>query len=51
MTYSGTATVLYRAWDQTQGAAGDLFDTTGKIGGRNSLGTATETATSTVGSG
>lgn len=43
--FTGEVRLRYRAWDQTQGVSGFLFDTTGKRGGSNSISLAAETAT------
>ncbi|MCC6573363.1 MAG: hypothetical protein IT462_06175 [Planctomycetes bacterium] len=45
--FEGTATVTYRAWDQTSGGAGDMADTTVN-GGSTAFSTATENGTVTV---
>jgi hypothetical protein len=47
--FSGTATISYRAWDRTVGAAGGLADLTALgSGGRTAFSTATQTASITV---
>ncbi|MDX1928435.1 MAG: Ig-like domain-containing protein, partial [Pirellulaceae bacterium] len=45
--FVGTATVEYRAWDQTQGASGGVMDTT-IAGGSSSFSLAVETATQSI---
>jgi len=46
--YNGTASVTYRAWDRTRGAAGARADLTIADGGRSPFSTAAETATVTI---
>ncbi|WP_020470791.1 proprotein convertase P-domain-containing protein [Zavarzinella formosa] len=50
LNYNGTATISYRAWDRTQGTAGQLANLSlpGTTGGTSSVSSATETATVTV---
>jgi ELWxxDGT repeat protein len=46
--FNGQVKLFYRAWDQTQGTAGSLFDLTGNIGGSTAFSQAFETATLTI---
>jgi hypothetical protein len=46
--FNGQVQLLYRAWDQTQGAPGGLIDPVGHTNGENSLSRAVETATQVV---
>jgi hypothetical protein len=46
--FHGTVTIVYRAWDRTQGADGQMFTTSGNLGGTRSLSKAAEGATLTV---
>ena len=46
--FSGDLTISYRAWDQTEGAGGDVLGTIGRTGGSGTFSTATETAVETV---
>lgn len=48
LNFEGPANIYYRAWDRTQGYSGDLFDTTNRLGGANSLSMASGTGTVTV---
>jgi hypothetical protein len=43
--FTGVVRLRYRAWDQTQGVPGFLFNTTGQRGGSGSISLASETAT------
>jgi hypothetical protein len=42
--FNGQVQFSYRAWDQTQGNAGALFNLTGKLGGTNAFSTGKENA-------
>jgi hypothetical protein len=46
--FSGTVSINYRAWDQTQGTPGGTFNLTGNVGGTKAFSTAIETATQTI---
>jgi hypothetical protein len=47
LNQTGTATLIYRAWDQTQGTSGNLYSVAG-TGGATSISSAEATATMTV---
>jgi hypothetical protein len=46
--FNGAVSLRYRAWDQSEGTAGGVIDTTGDTGGLTSLSAAVETATLAV---
>jgi hypothetical protein len=47
--YNGSATITFRAWDQTEGTAGDAnFDLTGKLGGSHAFSVDSDTALQVV---
>lgn len=46
--FHGTAKFYFRAWDRTQGAAGEFFDPTGNTGGTKSFSTKTDYASIAV---
>jgi hypothetical protein len=47
-TGGGQARLTIHAWDQTQGVSGGTLDSTGKLGGDNSLSTASRSLLITV---
>ncbi|HBO44987.1 MAG TPA: hypothetical protein DD670_13870 [Planctomycetaceae bacterium] len=46
--FSGTATITYHAWDQTQGICGQMASLVGKTGGSTAFSTGTQTAVVSV---
>jgi hypothetical protein len=46
--FNGTAKLWYRAWDQTEGQPGALFNLSGKYGGQHAFSTALEVATQVI---
>lgn len=50
LNFNGELTINYRAWDQTEGAAGDILDTAGRSGGAGTFSTQIETAVQQVSS-
>lgn len=48
LNFNGAVKLYYRAWDQTEGFAGQTFDLTGKLGGRHAFSKAFEGATHAV---
>jgi hypothetical protein len=46
--FNGQVSLFYRAWDQTQGQAGETLTTSGNLGGTRSMSTAAESATLVV---